>query len=262
VGVLTPTSGLANLLARSDQLVSELVPPPGPGPGVCTTCRSWSGTSESQCANCHDTEQTLGQPAIHLTVATLYRKPSLLREWVTGYKGSADGSTARQLEHREPISALLGRLLLEHGDDIDRRLLGVNSVVVVPSTDRPPPHPLTEILMGLRLAAPTRDLLRRGPGHLAFRQAARDGFVVMEDGPHPGRVLVVDDVYTTGARANSAAYALAAAGIPVAGVLVLARRVNVEYHPDVLAMWERQAAKPFDWRTGPVLADVTRSVAQ
>lgn len=81
-----------------------------------------------------------------------------------------------------------------------------------------------------------------------------DGYVATGSA-EPARVLMADDVYTTGARANSAAHALRSAGVTVAGLLVLARRVNTTYDEQAQAMWDRQSARPFDWATSPALVD-------
>lgn len=71
------------------------------------------------------------------------------------------------------------------------------------------------------------------------------------------RVVVADDVYTTGARANSAAHALRTAGVHVAGLFVLARRVNPGFNPRAEQFWAKQAAAPFDWGRSPVVAEPT-----
>lgn len=58
---------------------------------------------------------------------------------------------------------------------------------------------------------------------------ARSGFAIAEN-CSPQRVVVVDDVYTTGAGINSAAVALAGGGHDVCGAFVTACRVNPDYH--------------------------------
>ncbi len=130
----------------------------------------------------------------------------------------------------------------------------MDALVVVPSTDRLPPHPLAAVLGSLRLDVPLMPALLRTTADLGFRQPNPQGFAATE-AVRPGlRLLVVDDVYTTGARANSAAVALRVAGAHVAGVLVLARRVNPDRYPEAAAFWDRQVSEPFDWRRSPVLA--------
>lgn len=122
----------------------------------------------------------------------------------------------------------------------------------MPSTNRADPHPLVGIIASLRLDVPTAALLRRGSGDLGFNKPARDGYQAL---PHIQslRVLLVDDVYTTGARANSAALALRDAGHSVVGLLVIARRLNPDYHAGVQELWDRQLAAGFSWAHSPVL---------
>jgi len=153
-----------------------------------------------------------------------------------------------------PVRALAGRLLLDHGQALAARLGDVDGIVVVPSTDRKPPHPLGSVLASLELDVPLLPWLMRGPGNVGFRRPVPDGFVATASVP-PARVVLADDVYTTGARANSAAHALHSAGVDVAGIVVLARRVNTSYDPQAQAMWDRQTDRPFHWSTSPILAD-------
>lgn len=196
----------------------------------------------------------LGAAALPINVATIYRKPSPLRDWLTGYKSDAGGTGPADPACLPPVRALAGRFLLEHGDEIAERAGGVDAVVVVPSTDRPPPHPLVAVLDSLHLDVPLLPCLVRTASDLGFRRPSLVGYAVI-DALRPGlRLLVADDVYTTGARANSAASALRAGGAHVAGLLVLARRVNPDRYESAAHLWARQTAEPFDWERSPVLA--------
>ncbi|GAB4911900.1 amidophosphoribosyltransferase [Mycobacterium xenopi] len=188
-----------------------------------------------------------------LDLISLYRKPSQLRQWLTCYKGRPDGSEPFIPEYVDIVQALLGRFFHVHGGRITGRA-PFDCIVVVPSAnpDRPPPHPLHTILSQLGLQVPIRVLLRRGPGELGFNRPARDGFVLAEK-CSPQRVFLVDDVYTTGARINSAAAALTDAGHEVRGALVIARRVNPDYQPAAATFWDHQRAQPFTWSDSPVV---------
>jgi hypothetical protein len=159
----------------------------------------------------------------------LYRKPSELREWLTRYKGRLDGSEPFIPEYVDIVQAMLARFFHQHGDRISARA-PADCIVVVPSTSRPPPHPLHTIFAELGLLVPTRALLCRGDGDLGFNRPARSGFAIAEK-CSPQRVLLVDDVYTTGARINGAAVALADGGHEICGAFVMARRVNPDYQP-------------------------------
>lgn len=219
---------------------------------MCSSCRTWDSTGTGRCLNCAHVEDVLGEPALAISVISLYRKPSPLREWLTTYKGRTDGSEQLVPEHQAYVQALLGRFFLEHGTALEQRLGGLDAIVVVPSTTRPDPHPLTAVAEGLHLDVPLVSLLQRGTGNLGFNRPARDGYQAL---PHDRvlRVLLLDDVYTTGSRANSAAAALRDAGHHVAGLLVLARRVNLDYDPAVQALWDDRRATRFDWARSPVL---------
>ncbi|MGY1885221.1 ComF family protein [Blastococcus sp. SYSU DS0753] len=184
---------------------------------------------------------------------SLYMKPSLLRDWLTQYKGRlADEDEPYVPEYAAFVRALLGRFLIERGGDLVSVFGLVDGIVVVPSTDRPPPHPLADVLTSLNLDTPVLDILRRGPGPLGFRRPHPEAYEVRAAVALPRRVLLVDDVYTTGSRVNSAAYALRANGVEVAGFLAIARRVNPAWKPEVGAFWDRQKALAYDWSQIPV----------
>lgn len=241
------------LLNVSNAIIEELTPPPRRHqPGTCWRCRTWNDQSEEPvCSNCSEVAEALGFDAVPIDVITLYRKPSQLREWLTGYKGRSDGTEPLVAGFEDIITALIGRFLHMYFAEIHARS-AVDCIVVVPSTDREPPHPL-EILLGrLDFCVPVLPLLIRGSGLLGFRQPSRDGYIATGD-TKPKRVLLVDDVYTTGAHVNSAANALKAGGHTVAGAAVIARRVNVDFAEDAAAFWEQQSSQPFEWSTSPIV---------
>jgi orotate phosphoribosyltransferase len=108
---------------------------------------------------------------------------------------------------------------------------------------------LESVLSSLAVDTPVTSILVRGPGELSFRLASPDGYRIAGDFP-PSRVLLVEDVFVTGARLFSAARALIDARHIVAGTLVIARRVNRDWG-DCQAMWDRQTAQPFTWAASP-----------
>jgi hypothetical protein len=108
------------------------------------------------------------------------------------------------------------------------------------------------ILAGLGLQVPIRVHLRRGEGDLGFNRPARDGLVIAEKSS-PLSVYLIDDVYTTGARINSAAVALTAGGHEVCGAFVMARRVNPDYAPAAGEFWRQQTTQAFTWSASPVV---------
>ncbi|WP_217441261.1 ComF family protein [Nocardia barduliensis] len=251
-------ANIESIASLSDTLVSELVAPPPAEVGVCPRCRTWTNVYDgAECENCDEIAEALGVSAVSLSVVSLYSKPSLLRDWLTRYKGRVDDSEPFIESYVPIVRALLGRFFIEHGQAMWALSNGLDGVVVVPSTDRAGPHPLEEILRSLELSLPMLPILRRGSGDLRFRHPSPEGYSVTGQSREERRLLLVDDVYTTGARINSAAYALSQAGYVVCSAVVIARRINPDYCPPALEFWNRQRASPFDWATSPVVVGAT-----
>jgi len=177
---------------------------------------------------------------------SLYAKPSPMRDRLRYYKDSDDEST-RGLLSRE-VAALVERFFSQHGEHLADELGPWDAVCVVPSTEREPPHPLVEALSdhSAESCGPLEELLRRGPGLTAHRKPNRRAFETTTT-VAGRRVLLLDDVFTTGARSQSAAYALGTAGAEVLAIVVIARRINPGWRPEVANWWKHRLAVPFSW---------------
>ncbi len=109
-------------------------------------------------------------------------------------------------------------------------------------------HPLRAAIHRLgRFDRPWKErelpLLRPGPVPLREGRADPDGFTVTE--PVAGRrVLLVDDALVTGARLQSAAAALRAAGATVVAGVVLGRLI-LPGSAAAQRLWRRQRAREF-----------------
>jgi hypothetical protein len=182
-------------------------------------------------------------------MVSLYAKPSLLRDWLTQYKGRPDGSEPLIPEYIDVVKALAARFFYERGDEMMSRS-PFDVIAVVPSASRPPPHPFEALLQDLPLQVPIVTLLHRGSGELGHNRPSRDGYVAVD--AKPQRVLLVDDVETTGARINSAGYALTQAGHTIAGAFVVARRITPSWR-DTQPFWDQQVARGFTWDNGPLV---------
>jgi hypothetical protein len=194
--------------------------------------------------------QALSREPLALSVISLYRKPSPLRDVLTRYKGRDDEDDPFDPACVQIVRSMLGRYLLDHGDSLVEMSGGVDGIAVVPSTDRTPPHPLEDLVDSLDLDLPRWPMLARGKGELGFRKPNRNGYqVVMAH--EPARILLIDDVYTTGSRLNSAASALDRNGHETVAALVLARRINTDYASEALQLWDTATAEPFDWNASP-----------
>lgn len=252
----------AQILALSDQLKPDLATPPSGGEGVCARCSTWIGKDQSHgdwagcgkvdlyCENCVEARDAFDREPLALSVISLYRKPSPLRDALTRYKGRDNDEDPFDPNCAALIRSMLGRYLLDHGDRLIEMATGIDGIVVVPSTVRPPPHPLEQLVDSLALALPRWSMLERGSGELGFRRPSREGYRLIMD-RQPSRILLLDDVYTTGSRLNSAAWTLDGAGHRTVAALVLARRINPDYSADAHALWRTATDEEFDWTNSP-----------
>lgn len=243
------------IMRLSQSIVGEMVPPLTRRAGICAFCHTWTQTAnEESCENCHEVLDALGEPPLALSVVSLYAKPSQLRDWLTRYKGRDDDGDEQDEASGAVVRSMVGRFIVEHGQELHRRLGGYDAIVVVPSTSREPPHPLADILTSLELDVPIVECLKRGSGPLGFRAPHPDGYEARNIDAGL-RTLLVDDVYTTGARLNSAAYAIRSTGGIVAGAFVIARRVNPQYSSEAALLWQEARRHTFDWARSPRLIE-------
>lgn len=146
---------------------------------------------------------------------------------------------------REPISAACGRLLVEEQRDM---LLALRPETLVPipqhwSGRLLHTHNTAEVLarvlgtmLGLplddrRLARSRRTAPQKRVPTIAARQANQLGSFRVTDGENVAgkRVMLVDDILTTGATANEAARMLRKAGAMVVGIAIIARVLSTPH---------------------------------
>ena len=148
------------------------------------------------------------------------------------------------------LAAVLWRHLAEHEECVCRAA-GVAEfplVATVPSgrTDHRQPHPLQWIVG--ELVGPTRErwrpLLRRTEAPVALHTFSPDRFAATSR-LHGEPVLLVDDTWTTGANAQSAAAALKRAGAGQVAAVVIGRHLNRGWNDNDRRL--RQIPTPFDW---------------
>jgi hypothetical protein len=90
-------------------------------------------------------------------------------------------------------------------------------------------------------------LLKLGDDPVGHNTASDTAFVTTRD-VSGARVLVIDDTWTSGATAQSAASALALAGAEVAGIVPIGRIVSPSSsRPEDVAWWEAQQKLPFNF---------------
>jgi adenine/guanine phosphoribosyltransferase-like PRPP-binding protein len=76
---------------------------------------------------------------------------------------------------------------------------------------------------------------------------ASDGGFVAHTDVRGARVLVVDDTFTTGARAQSAASALQLAGARVVAIVPIGRVIDPNHGEHAQAYWTRRVGATFDF---------------
>jgi predicted amidophosphoribosyltransferase len=236
------------LIDVTNDIVDELVPMPPNAPDVCPICRSGRKLDFATCWSCKHVRSQITYPCPIVIPVSFYRTPSPLRERMHDYKESEDPSV--RLVQSRVVGGILARYFEENSERLARSFTEWDAVVPVPSTKNPPPSALTRALNEdySDFVIPS-EWLSRGTGSMSHNKASESGFEVTSD-VSEARVLLIDDTFTTGARMNSAAHTLRAAGATVVAGLVVARKINPP-QMNTGDLWERQSAIPFNFTDVP-----------
>ena len=224
---------------------------PRPGAGVCATCFNFTKGVRC-CYACAHCEQWLDAFApVSYSVAH-----EQLHHALAAYK-RVNGDVGRRLTLE--LAAVLWRFLDAHErclaaaaglrQGAERRSTPAFDIATtVPSGDRyrDDRHALRRIVA--ELIAPTRSryerLLTRSPQPAPLHEF--DGRRYETTQTLTGEaVLLIDDTWTTGANAQSAAAALKAAGAGPVAAAVIGRHLNRDWHENDRRI--RALARPFDW---------------
>jgi adenine/guanine phosphoribosyltransferase-like PRPP-binding protein len=231
---------------------------------VCRVCRGPAAGGSGVCFACRVVARRLGRPLVAVRPLRLCPLPSPLYTVLLGYKESPVAEA--RLRFGAMVRALVHAVLVDLNAPLEALLGGpVDLVTVVPSTHRPGPAPLalvsglaSEVAGALPAARWAPDLLRRAsavggsppiahmrPHPAAFRLPGADGIVGAG-----ARVLLLDDTYVSGARAQSAAAALPRAGTAATVIVPLGRVLRPErvaLHADFLERFSRPSLA-WPWR--------------
>lgn len=223
-----------------------LTPIPADSSAVCRLCRSWNDADTSLCSSCAHVLGQLPAGEDRVLPITLYSRPSALREVMVRYKDRDRPSKTARLVLRDVVRAWGAA----NGDRLDSLTGGWDYASVVPSTDpRRVPHPLSSVMGPSLWGRPLKEVLRRTDAPIGHRQPNVDAFQPARS-VAGRRVLLVDDVFTTGAYGLSAARSLEQAGAHVVAILVLARRVNPTFNASAGALWEAQRKRRYLYKLG------------
>lgn len=215
---------------------------PQPGPGVCEQCFNLTDGFDrcyacTHCASVLDVVAPISYSVAH----------EQLHHALACYK-RLTGEVARRIGIQ--LAAVLWRYLDLHEKCV-AQAAGTEAfplVATVPSGDRgrDEEHPLRWIVS--EVVGPTRDrherLLRRSPTEIAprtFDPRKYEATRLLNGEP----VLLIDDTWTTGANAQSAAGALRAAGAGPLAAVVIGRHVTRSWHENDRHL--HSLGQPFDW---------------
>jgi predicted amidophosphoribosyltransferase len=250
-GVVPLLRDLSGAVARIEAYERVMLTPQA-GFGVCRDCFNLTAGWD-RCFAC-----TQLVPSLDAIVPISY---SVAREKLNaalaGYKRER-GRWAQAL--RADLAVILERFLELHegcvalAAGVDR----FDLVTTVPSGDRgrDAAHPLRSIVgeMVDRTQNRYQRLLHRSEVGCSHRRFDRRRFI--SDCRLEGeRVLLVDDTWTTGASAHSAAAALREAGASTVAAIVVGRHVNRSWHENDVRL---QKLRPFDWCSCVVCSGAAR----
>lgn len=225
-----PSDDLRKIIAEYVELQRNYLRGPlPPSPWICPVCRGVRGTGFPLCYPCQSHRDEAGGRLADVVIPISYSpRTGQHHHNLRAYKAMASSRRARR-----DLLALLLHFLHRHLPCIAAKTGGQPThTAVVPSTSgRIGEHPLG-LLVGARLGLPAiaADVNPRySPGNREFRP---DWFAVsLQRQTAPTRVLLLDDTWTTGAHAQSMAYALKTAGAVTVATVVLGRHVNPDYPP-------------------------------
>ncbi len=229
--------------------VAELTAPygnfllaPRCGPGVCETCFDLTD-GPPRCHHCARPDHGL-DAMVPISYSVAHEQ---LHHALAGYKRPPAEVAARfQLE----LAAVLWRFLREHEGCVaaaaGRHAFELVTTVPSSTRERESRHPLPRIVGAL--TEPTRSryerLLHRTGANVAARGFSVEKFACRHDLRGCG-VLLIDDTWTTGATARSAAAALKHAGAGPVAALVIGRHLRREWGDNDRGL--KALPAPFDW---------------
>jgi len=229
-------------VAELTELYTNFMLGPRRGPDVCTSCFNFTRGYELCYACAHGERWLDAMTPVSYSVAR-----EQLHHALANYK-HLSGEIARRLAIE--LAAVLWRFLAEHERCL-ATAAGVDAlelVTTVPSGDRgrDEHHPLRWIaaeVIGVTRERHVR-LLERSAVAVPRREFDPRRFRALRrlDGQP---VLLIDDTWTTGANAQSAAAALKSAGAGRVAAVVIGRHLNRGWHENDRRL--RGITQPFDW---------------
>lgn len=210
-------------------------------------CHGSPNPGFSTCYSCSQVMRQVSGPCERVVPVSLYEIPSQLYNELAGYKRSTNAVVRTQSSLK--VISILCYFLGRHRACIEAAAGATWSTISgVPSTSSTTEeHALVTALRRVPSSfAEYEDLLVRGPTAIGHNLASDTGYIARRSLTGE-RVLLIDDTFTTGARAQSAASALALAGATVVAVLVVGRVFNPRWSDTSKKYWANCLARPFSF---------------
>jgi predicted amidophosphoribosyltransferase len=215
-----------------------------PSREVCPVCRGARDAGYPTCFPCRDAYRRSGGLLASAVVPISY-SPDNGQHYhqLKVYKSPTSPNRLAQLR----LAVLYATFFSAHRPCLERVAGGaLTHVATVPSTrQRPGVHPLDRVTGIVHGALPSV-VATADPKYGNAREFRTDRFRVapFPTDQRPARVLLVEDLWVTGARAQSMAHALREAGAAAVVVVALGRHVNHAHPPSRPLL----RAAPFDLR--------------
>lgn len=198
------------------------------GIGICTVCKTFIPAGYPRCIPCN---QSIG-PLSSIAPITYSEHGAQMHTALRQYKESSDAAVRSYATVR--LTAILWRFLEAHeicvARDIDLDAFDV--VCVVPSSTPADDNARGQLRQILEWCAPVKDRYTRLLKPTGQVPASRDydpnRFACTEN-LHGQAVLLIDDTWTSGGHAQSAAVALVAGGAHAVGCVVIGRHLRREW---------------------------------
>lgn len=219
--------------------------------GVCGICGTASGDFP-RCWQCNQARHVLVKRASAVVPIALAVKGGQLARDLSGYKNS--GRAAARDHMRVGLAAVLWRWLSDHEPCV-AAAAGIDAfplVTHVPSTSGRTTEPVQDIISLVGAIRERHDrLLEPVPDSPPGREARTDRYrVTRRLSGEP--VLLIDDTWTTGGHAQSAAFALRSGGAGPVGLVVIGRHFTPQpaepYRESAEEYLRQSRAQGWDWK--------------
>jgi predicted amidophosphoribosyltransferase len=250
---------VATVFELSEPYRNHLIPVLPPGRGVCAVCWREAHPDFRLCYQCNAARNEFrrGLADVVVPIALAVKREQLAHE-LWHYKYDVDPSVRARLTMR--LGAVLWRFLGQHEKHITEAAAvpEFEIITTVPGTrerkgpgtrERKGEHPLERIVG--TIVGQTKDrydpLLTLGEdGRAPSHAIAADRYRATRALQHDPAVLLIDDTWTTGGNAQSAALALRAAGAAKVAIVVIGRHFDRGFR-NCEPYYQQAKAVKFTW---------------